>query len=243
MGANIGKDWRQQNSSSTVLYSPPVILSNVFHHEASRRHLLMATTMPSKEVSRCAEESRCKSNWQRGVKVQEGSRGLKVQEGAQGVKVQEGTRIVKVQTLYYKVTKQVPWQCGLQVIFVKILIKFCENIAGIFCLQLFFSLTSACCEIISVEVSQPFFFDIFFGILQIFSFKRLPCLWGCCPGGRRWISGTKRQLHLETRSRRQTWSWLYRWVGSPSSKTASFEAMSWHRCTMIGFTSILLACF
>ena len=170
MGANIGKDWRQQNSSSTVLYSPPVILSNVFHHEASRRHLLMATTMPSKEVSRCAEESRCKSNWQRGVKVQEGSRGLKVQEGAQGVKVQEGTRIVKVQTLYYKVTKQVLWQCGLQVIFVKIWIKFCENIAGIFCLQLFFSLTSACCEMISVEVhfllSQPSF-SIFFQMISV----------------------------------------------------------------------------
>ena len=58
MGANIGNSSRIQ----VQLYSPPVILSNVFHHEASRRHLLMATTMPSKEVSRCAEESRCKSN-------------------------------------------------------------------------------------------------------------------------------------------------------------------------------------
>ena len=54
MGANIGNSSRIQ----VQLYSPPVILSNVFHHEASRRHLLMATTMPSKEVSRCAEESR-----------------------------------------------------------------------------------------------------------------------------------------------------------------------------------------
>ena len=80
------------------LYSPPVIRSNVFHHEASQCHLLLAMTMPSKEVSRCAEESRWKSNWHRGVKVQER---VKVQEGSQGVQVQEGA---------YKKVQGTKWQ-------------------------------------------------------------------------------------------------------------------------------------